>query len=139
MGLAVFFQAKDGCFYPISRIVRIRPVKDYIATIELTGGQEVEVDDFHLDQMIGQTVSSFAAQPETYVISPMTDDPDELYKSPVIGWVIAANGSVRPVTALGINDGDTDTVAVLAPNGTITEYGIADSLEDWKKSKINLS
>ncbi len=71
----MFFEAKDGSSYPVNRIVRILPDDGNGVRIELTGGISVDVFPYRAERIMKQPVSTFAAQPETFIVE-MSEDTD---------------------------------------------------------------
>jgi hypothetical protein len=127
----MFFEAKDGCSCPASRIVRILPVADNSVTIELIGGFLVEAFPWRIENLMRQPVSTFAAQPGTFIVQ-KPDDGDEIWKTVVIGWCVGLDGDTYPITADGVNDGLDVCLYVLTPDGMVSQrHGGIQTFDSW--------
>ncbi len=132
----MFLLAQDGYCYPISQIVRFGLPKDHVVLVELTGDRLIRVDDFRIDEMYRRPVTAFAAQPETYVVDEMPDEPGGFYKTAIVGWSVSIDGSIRPITPRGIGDDDIEYIAaVMTPDGKVCQGGLFDTIERWLEIK----
>jgi hypothetical protein len=135
----MYFEAKDGRRYPVSRILTIHPVKDNSVRVELTDGAAAEAYPHVIDDLNRCPVSTFAAQPETYIVS-LNEEGDEerFWKTPVVGWCVAVDGKTYPITADGVNDGAMPhRLCILTPDGKVTEpdHCMWASVDAWIASQ----
>jgi len=131
----MFFEAKDGRAFPVSRIAAIQPPRDGARLVRLVDGEAVEVSAGQIEALNHGVVSAFAALADTYVVT-LEDEAagGRIWKSAVVGWCVAADGRSHPVTADGVHGGDE--VCVLTPDGRVTQAGrgLWKSLDDWSTS-----
>jgi hypothetical protein len=132
-----FFQAQNGRSYPVNRIVAIHPAKNNTTEVEIEGGAVVIAYPAEIERLERRAVTSFPAQPGTFIVSRSNDadaDEDQVWKTPVVGWCVAANGTAYPITIDGVNDDAGDQcLSVLMPDGTVVERFTVPwpSLDTW--------
>jgi hypothetical protein len=126
----MFFRTKDGRAYPLGRIRAIHPPRHGAVLVTLDAGEVVEAHPYEVGELSRRPVTSFAAQPETYVVR-LQDDGGEVDKIAVLGWCVAADGKTYPVTVNGVNDGVADALSVLTPDGKVMrpDAGLWDSID----------
>src|SRR5262245_34377499 len=117
----MFFEAKDGRAFPVSRILMIHPPREGIARVELTDGDTVEAAQSGLEALKREVVAAFPAQPDTFVVTLDSEEAGgRVWKAAVIGWRLTADGRAYPVTAAGA--APTDVVhCILTPDGKVTQ------------------
>lgn len=140
--MSVWFEDLKGNRYPASRVKRIRKgheityssgMKGTAHYVDLDDEDVVEVSSIYLEDLERAPLSTWAAAPGTYIVSL---NGDEVLKWPVIGWSTSADSQVYPITLNGVNQGQTDTAAVLLPSGDVTAYDQSwESLEHWKETQ----
>lgn len=140
-----FFQALDGSKYQLAQIVAISPrheprpgtgvaVGTHVVTLQ--SGDEVEVSENRIADLMRTPVQAYPAEPGTYVLTYDFDAPDAPMKWPVVGWAITMEGETAPITMNGVNEGLDGTPHVLLPTGQVTTYDTMwDDLEQWKASQ----
>ncbi len=130
-----FIRAKNEQLYPASRILSIG--KDIvrhgegITDIEFEGAGTVEFYSYVVRDFLRSAVTTFAAQPETYVIHLDDETPGACWRQLVVGWAVGRDGRLYPVTAEGVNDCTDADHYVLTPDGRVsrTESGSWESLD----------
>jgi hypothetical protein len=138
----MFFQSFDGTRYPSSLIteidesreIEIGGVKRQLHGVHLSTGVVVDVFEFEVGNIVRQPEAGFAAADGTYIVDYHNG---EISKWPVIGWSIAKDGGLYPVTMNGVNAGTDQMFEVLLPTGEVTTYDDrwAD-LAQWEAEKI---
>jgi hypothetical protein len=137
-----FFRATDGRQYPVSRIVSIGDVEERrvrgathstaVIDVEIEGGGTIEAFKGAVEDFLRQPASTFAAQPETYIVNLDDDEPEGYWKTLVIGWSSSLDGKLYPVTTEGVNALGPTNHYILTPDGRVSlaDMAVWDSLED---------
>jgi len=119
-----FIQAKNEHLYPADRILSIGPSVtrggDWIRELEIEGVGLVEVYGFRIEEFLRQPTQAFPAQPETYIVHLTNTETTGYWKTAVIGWSMARDGCLYPITAEGINDGLSNVQCLLTPDGRVS-------------------
>ncbi len=138
-----FVQAKDECLYAAEKFLRIGPSVtrqgEWLREVEVEGVGLIEFYGFRIEQFLRQPVQSFPAEPGTFLVHLSDDEANGYWKSAVIGWSVARDGHLYPITAEGVNDGLSHTQYVLTPDGRVSlaESGSWDSLDHFLRSEAN--
>lgn len=135
----MFFETTTGEAYPMRRVQRF--VHDYrkgILRVWLDDGEAVEVKDSSWDLALAGTVqAAFPASAGTYLLHRDSEDktPEDMWRTPVIGWAVTSAGFLEPITADGIERGDH---VLLLPDGQVAkpQIGSFRSIEQyWNDGK----
>jgi hypothetical protein len=140
-----FIEAKNGRRYSANRIVSIGLSEtrrgEGITEVELEGAGPVEFYTWRVEEFLRQPVSTFPAQPGTHILRLDEEDPSGFWKTLVIGWAVARDGRLYPVTAEGVNDCEEKEHFVLTPDGRVSQSdcGSYGTVEIWLKHCQNQS
>lgn len=148
------FVALDGNTYPFSQIARVRQERRKITfvskkvdgsrreregevvVIEMMNERTVEVETYTYDSWDRLPISTFSAAPGTYIVQLDDEEPNGYLSIPVLGWAIASDTGVYPVTTDGVNDGNSQPKAVLLPTGEVTQFeGTYESVSQWLEAQ----
>lgn len=128
----MFFSADDGSHYPVSRIEAIGvPETDerhkgrWTHRVLLSGGDSVRVRDDEVSRILSWGPAIRAA-PGYFVVHV---DGQDVFKAPVIGWIVGPEGPPAAITPDGVNDGVDTPVCIETPDGQVTRPG-----DRWWKS-----
>ena len=123
----MFFETTDDVWIPVVEIVDIGPEFSRgdrtVRSVNLKNGEAVLVGSFWAKRLTSYPIASFAAQPETHLLHVYAENGvNMMSSSPVVGWVVLADGSAYPVTPDGINNGESldDPLPILTPDETVT-------------------
>lgn len=134
----MFFSADDGRYYPVSRIEMIgvaetdeRHKGRWTHQVALSGGDYVRVRDDEVQKILSWGPAIEAAPG----YSVLHIDGEDVLKTPVIGWIVAPEGSAAPITPDGVNDGVDTIASILTPGGQVIRPGERwwNSLGDYVK------
>lgn len=134
-----FIRATNNRLYPASRVLSVGAPEtrrgEGITEIEVAGVGPVECYSHNVERFLRQPVTSFAAQPETYILRLDDDSPGGYWKTLVVGWGAAQDGYLYPITADGVNDADDNDHYILTPDGRVSqsENGSWETIEDFLK------
>ncbi|MBB3347349.1 hypothetical protein [Sphingomonas sp. BK069] len=105
----------------------------------------LQVAHYDVDRILTTPTQLIPAQPDTYLLWCWTAELGiSVGKNPVIAWALCVDGRMRPVTAQGVNDGDTDPdrdFYVLMPNKSVqctnehAENPFYDTLDEYAASE----
>lgn len=122
----MFFSANDGRYYPVSRIEMIgvaetdeRHKGRWTHQVLLSGGEGVRVRDDEVQRILS-CGTAIEASPGYSVVHV---DAGEVFKAPVVGWIIGSGGTAAPLTPDGMNDGVDTVVSILTPDGQVIRPG----------------
>jgi len=142
--MTAFLKDIHGAYYPISRVTEISKKLDNDRHyVYLKGERSIEVSSYELNDFISPIVSTFAASPDTDLISYWPDENLSegyyIHSIPVIGWAVNVSGTLMPITANGINDAaDSNSFDVRHSNGVVVNaaYGVQyNTFEEWKNEQ----
>lgn len=115
-----FFEAIDGTFYPISKIINYRKLGDG-KSIRVKIGMDEWVD---VDESLGAIENAGAAvvksEPGTYYIGLLGNGSEGVWFEPVIAWMVMLTGAVKPITANGLEAGSINEYAIASPDGSVS-------------------
>jgi hypothetical protein len=129
---------RDQIALPIATITRAQAIEGGWLVTDAQG-EEHRVDNVEWNIAVEGTPSAMIpALPGTYVINRGTDDDGKpkAWKTNVLGWMIAADTEVRPVTTDPNLSGEKNW-DVLHPDGRVerNDGSSWDSLDDWLLSE----
>lgn len=142
----MFFEDYDGHIHPVSQIRRLRPISSSGGynpcshTVDLAGGDEVEIDRGEYRRIQHAGTSVLPAQAGTFLLHFCDDKhstPPEpfVWRMPVLGFAIGGEGGVPFPLVL---DGEIDEMmgfdAILHPCGLVEDFAGTqyNSEESWR-------
>lgn len=117
-----------GTRYPLAAIQKIgsetgKEKHNRVHLVTLRDRDPIEVAAYDVNRILMTPVQLIPAQPETFMVWCWRQEAEMGHgENPVVAWALCADGRTRPVTAQGVNDGDTDPERdhyVLMPNGSV--------------------
>lgn len=119
---------------PVSRVSNVRYTTNARVFLTLDDGSTV-TSSRHWERALRTTPAHMLpATPGTYTLHGMVDAEGFAYsKTNVIGWVIAMDGVLYPLTVDGINDDVDESLAIEHPDGKVDVPGDRwfDSVGEW--------
>ncbi|EJL23953.1 hypothetical protein [Novosphingobium sp. AP12] len=153
-----FFKAKDGSYYPVSRIHKITPArmmrhsggeKTVIeAEVIMDGGGStfgVDVSDVAIDDIIQNSMPHFTAAPGCFVLAFHPEGSEDggplVERHPIQGWRVSRYGGLVPLVVdntLIKDHGLGDAQAILHANGEVEDQheNRYASEDGWRQSLI---
>ncbi len=121
----ILIEAKNGRHYPANRIVSIGPSEvrrgEGITELELEGVGYVEFYSWRIDAFLRQPDRTLEVQPGTYIVRLDDESPEGIWKTLMVGWSVAQDGKLYPVTVHGVNDLEDIAHFILTPDGRVTQ------------------
>lgn len=136
-----FFKAKDGAYYPVSRIHKIIPAR----IVRHGGGEKttfepevvmdeggnlfgVEVADIVIDDILQNSLPHFSAAPGSFVLAfhpdGLGDGEPLVERHPIQGWRVSRYGGLEPLVVDNMlikNGGIGDCQAILHADGEVED------------------
>lgn len=141
-----FFSTRHGDLHPVSRIRRIGPLpkrdKDKEAfeiryrLVTMDDGDQVYASEFEIADILSQPAKIIPAAPGTFMLSGLVagcETTADLWQTPIIAWGLAMDGTVKPWTVDGPDDGLSHPGPILMSNGMVQTPHDSNwrSLDDW--------
>ena len=120
----MFVKAKNGSYYPVSRIQKMWSEGQGNASIDFAEIDDlgpVQLDYDELTSLAQSRFQPFPATPGFYVLEPISEDGGgvTLLRYPVIGWLYDSERGVLSITSEGVNHGSKHSLPVLLPDGQV--------------------
>lgn len=128
-------RVEDVRFISAGRAERYGGHDRWVHDVRLSDGTEITLLDVIVAQISKIPAHTVPADSGAYVFSGEDEDGADLIQ-PIIGWCVAVDGNIYPLTAGGsIDDMDTGVVIVM-PTGEVVRNGIVEyaSLAAYKAS-----
>jgi hypothetical protein len=128
------------------RLLRARDVREIDETVDggteavFADGSRIPIGPITLERVFENPILTYLpAAPGTFVLVAflglvvLEPGDDRYYKAAVIAWGLPLDGVPIPITIEGPNDGMTDNLPILTPDGKVTQVADReyDNLDAW--------
>ena len=100
------------------------PMKIWAVEATSRDGRGFSIAESDLDDLLRSPVHVWPAQPGCFIVHVFVDGPEaETATTTILAWALGRDGVVYPITADGVNDGMTQSMLVMTPDGEVTDPG----------------